>query len=191
MPDRTAFGRWPSNAQGRFGCSHTYVIQRLAPRRIQCRSQCLIFFSIAAVAYPSNFSICDASCTFQMIWWHLLLTMLCAHAAFASTGDVIAALAPLHRSQVKVTIKIGAQIFCSLLPHRPKTRAVGVAPRCRASFSSHRFLPRAKFKDKPPKKRNAAFFGNHLFTDLWQHVHNIKGTRPSTWVWRLQETACR
>lgn len=51
---------------------------------------------------------------FQMIWWHLLLSMLCAHAAFPSTSDAIAAFELLHQSQVKVTIKTGAQILCSL-----------------------------------------------------------------------------
>lgn len=51
--------------------------------------------------------------------------MLCAHAAFPSAGDAVAALALLHQSQVKVTIKIGAQILSSLptfLPYRPKKK---------------------------------------------------------------------
>lgn len=83
-----------------------------------------------------------------MIWWHLLLTTLCAHAAFASAGDAIAALAPLHRSRVKVT-----QIFCS-----PKTIAVGVATGCRASFSSQRFfLPEQNSRTNRPKREMQLF----------------------------------
>lgn len=85
-----------------------------------------------------------------MIWWHLLLTTLCAHAAFASAGDAIAALAPLHRSRVKVT-----QIFCS-----PKTIAVGVATGCRASFSSQRFfLPEQNSRTNRPKREMQLFLG--------------------------------
>lgn len=49
-----------------------------------------------------------------MILRHLLLGVLCAHAAFFSIGDAIAALELLHQSQVKVTIKTGAQILCIL-----------------------------------------------------------------------------
>lgn len=44
MPDWTAFGRWPSNAQGHFECSYTYVIQRLALWQNDCCPECMIFF---------------------------------------------------------------------------------------------------------------------------------------------------
>lgn len=106
-------GRRPSNAQGHFACSYTYLIRRLALWQNHCRPECLIFFT-AAVAYPSNFSICNASCMFQMIRWHLLLRMLCAHVAVPSTGDAVAALELLQQSRVTLTIKTEAQIRCSL-----------------------------------------------------------------------------
>lgn len=137
MPNWTAFGTWPSNAQGHFECSYTC---NSAPGTVAERHAVLNVWSffIATVAYPSNSSICNASCMFQMIWWHLLLSMLCAHAAFPSTGDAIAALELLHQSQVKVTIKTGAQILCSLpaFCHTVQKRAVGVATGSRSSLQT-------------------------------------------------------
>lgn len=192
MPNWTAFGTWPSNAQGHFECSYTYVIQRLALWQNDMLSWMFDLFFIATVAYPSNSSICNASCMFQMIWWHLLLSMLCAHTAFPSTGDATAALELLHQSQVKVTIKTGAQILCSLSSfcHTVQKIAVGVATGSRSS--PHTFLKSEisshSKKDKMPKEK-CSDFGSHLFTDLWQHGHNIEGTHTPTWVWHLQETA--
>lgn len=64
-----------------------------------------------------------------MIWWHLLLSMLCAHVTFPSAGDAVAALELLQWSRVAVTIKPGAQILCSLSAFCCTVRklAVGVA----------------------------------------------------------------
>lgn len=148
-------------------------------------------FFITAVAYPSHFSICNASCMFQMIWWHLLLSMLCAHATFPPTGDAVAALERLHQSQVKVTIKTGAQILCSLstLCRTVQKNSSGCGYRMQI-ITSHvpevrDFLLEQNSKDKPPKEK-CSKCGSHLFTDLWQHGHNIHGAHTPT---HLQETA--
>lgn len=129
-------------------------------------------FFITTVAYPSNFSICNASCMFQMIWWHLLLSTLGAHFAFPSTGDAVAALELLHQSQVTVTIKTGVQILCSLsalLYHL--NLAVGAATGCRWDhhFTCHwnqrtlekDFLPEQISKDKMPKEECINFESQH------------------------------
>lgn len=128
-----------------------YVIQRLALWQNHCHPECRIFFFITAVAYPSNFSICNATCMFQMIWWHLLLSMLCAHAAYTSTGDAICALELLQPSQVKWQSKLEHK-SCVVFNNFAKNIAQGVGlASTRDSLLLKRHLPFILIRSKNVK----------------------------------------